>query len=173
MRDYIASEHVKWGVLVKQLVSRARNRARETRGIRCECCSARGRRDGTRRSCWSNDNVSDGGLCKLLRSAARRFGRGCFFNTAYSDWSPCPIARSHGHRTRVSSPSFLEGDPVTASLDELRTTPPFLLGSSVKLQRIDRYTGLRSRTRRVLGDKPIPKTGSPRSRRSAPGGAAS
>ena len=38
--------------------------------------------------------------------------------TAYSDWSPCPIASSHGHRTRVSSPSFLEGDPVTASLND-------------------------------------------------------
>ena len=62
MRGYIASEHVKWGALVSSSVSRARNRARGTRGIRGECCSGRGRRDGTRRSCWSRmATVSDGG----------------------------------------------------------------------------------------------------------------
>ena len=62
MRGYIASEHVKWGGLVSSSVSRARNRARGTRGIRGECCSGRGRRDGSRRSCWSRTaTVSDGG----------------------------------------------------------------------------------------------------------------
>jgi hypothetical protein len=61
-RGYIASEHVKWGALVSSSVSRARNRARGTRGIRGECCSGRGRRDGSRRSCWSRTaTVSDGG----------------------------------------------------------------------------------------------------------------
>ena len=59
-----------------------------------------------------------GGLCKLLQQCRKTFRRGCFFNTAYSDWSPCPIASSHGHRTKVSSPSFLEGDPVTAALTD-------------------------------------------------------
>jgi hypothetical protein len=62
MRGYIASEHVKWGALVSSSVARARNRARGTRGIRGECCSGLGRRDGSRRSCWSRTaTVSDGG----------------------------------------------------------------------------------------------------------------
>ena len=63
MRGYIASEHVKWGALVKQFGSRGLAIGPGgTRGIRGECCSGRGRRDGTRRSCWSRmATVSDGG----------------------------------------------------------------------------------------------------------------
>jgi hypothetical protein len=45
-----------------------------------------------------------GGLCKLLQECGKTFRERLFFCAAYSDWSPCPIASSHGHRTRVSSP---------------------------------------------------------------------
>ena len=44
-----------------------------------ECCSGRGRRDGTRRSCWFRmANVSDGGTCKLLQECRKTFREGLF-----------------------------------------------------------------------------------------------
>jgi hypothetical protein len=80
MRGYIASEHVKWGALVSSSVSRARNRARGTRGIRGECCSGRGRRDGQDAVAGLERQPSvTGGLCKLLQQCRKTFREGLFF----------------------------------------------------------------------------------------------